>query len=275
MLVPMIHPDKYFHKKENEVLTNLRNALDAAVTVLGPFQLTAMLNKEEQLLNHHLQQYYPLRLANGRIISVQANDTGAHRGRNDTQQVFTYVEVKDYDGAVRCLSAHELMRLINKNGGILDGHLPPLDFGRNPKRGAREHDEDIVDAEFRRMRKKQKHCLLYDKPLLQGTSCIWYLVESEYWVAESEYCVELMTIEHPTLGTAKYRIKKIAMENGMYIIQPLTSFSRVIQPLSAYYDKAYYSFFEKDRKCTQVKIDILPTGVVSVSIKPTVVLGGL
>tara|TARA_B100000767_G_scaffold264911_1_gene280377 strand:- start:248 stop:733 length:486 start_codon:yes stop_codon:yes gene_type:complete len=151
--VPRIQPNSRYSENENNALLNLRLALDEALGVFGPFQSTAMLQKYVET-NTPLTTYYPLRCNDGALVSVQSGDN-AYTRKNDAQNVFTHVEVKDFsipDDEPVCISAHDLMALLESHGGVVDGHLPALDFGRSPNRGAREDDEDVADYESRKAR---------------------------------------------------------------------------------------------------------------------------
>ena len=169
-VVPSLCPRDEYHPEENEAIEQLVHALKNMNRVFGPYQAKAMVETE---LDWSVASgsFHPVVCHDGTKISAQTRD-GTMCKRNAKQRVYTHVEVFIH-GATDpfCQSASELVALISKHGGIKYGHLPALDFGRDPALGDRCNDDDAVDYAMRMGRKRK--CIPYYKPFRFPPLCNW------------------------------------------------------------------------------------------------------
>lgn len=142
-----------YSSEENKALSALDNALTMMNKTFGPYQTDAIIRDE---LERCAGGYYPLVCNDGTCVSAQANP-GSCRMSNDDAHVFTHVEILiNNNEEPECISAHDLMALLAKHGGVKTGHCPPLDFGRDPERGHRRDDEGVLDHKMRKARNMSK-----------------------------------------------------------------------------------------------------------------------
>lgn len=143
-----------------EALGELASALLKCKNALGDAQLIEVLYR----YGAGKLAYDDVVFKNGERMSVQANvfcrcskesSNGAH--------AFTTVEVWDRNKSdePECITAAELMERVEAHGGIAYGSLPPLDFGRDPKRPKHELDSAVIEQ---KIRKSQRTGDLGDKP---------------------------------------------------------------------------------------------------------------
>lgn len=145
--VPSPTPDNRYTVKENEALSALDAAMKMMKKTFGPYQTDAIIMNE---LEWCAGSYYPLVCNDGTRISAQSHP-GSYRMSNDDAQVFTDVEIRvNNQGEPECVSAHKLVELLAKHGGVKAGHCPPLDFGRDPERGDRRDDPGVLDHKARK-----------------------------------------------------------------------------------------------------------------------------
>ena len=261
--IDVLDNTEHMNGHEAVALSALRLALDDALKVFGKYQLTEMLHEEMLELHPALNSHYPLHCRDGTVVSAQASPY-CHTVRDDVQHVYTHVEVWAKDKGVRftdepqCMSAHELMELLEAHGGVLSGHLPPLDFGRAPERRKRKRDGDKVDYEFRKARKV--HNLPYTKEF-KGT------LDSKWTYKDFTFPPETCSVIHTpgirlegskTDGTnlATSRIRSVTFNDGVHILQTKNSF---------------YAAFEEDRKRVNATVRALPAGGVTLSVVPSLV----
>ena len=170
-VVPSLCPSwDGYHPEENAAIEELAGALKTMTRVFGPYQTKAMVETE---LDWSVASgsFHPIVCHDGTKISAQTRD-GSMCMRNAKQRVYTHVEV--YILGTRdpcCQSARDLSMLISKHGGIKYGHLPALDFGRDPALGDRCDDDDAVDYAMRMGRKRK--CIPYYKELRSPPLCNW------------------------------------------------------------------------------------------------------
>ena len=119
--IDLLDDTENLHPRESAALSALRLALDDALAVFGKYQLTEMLHEEALEIHSALNSHYPLHCRDGTVVSVQASPY-CHTVRNDVQRVYTHVEVWAKRKGTRltqepqCLSAHELMALLEEHG---------------------------------------------------------------------------------------------------------------------------------------------------------------
>lgn len=261
--IDVVDDPETVHPREAVALSALRLALDDALNVFGKYQLSEMLCEEALEIHPALNSHYPLICRDGTVVSAQASPYN-HTVRNDVQRVYTHVEVWAKRKGVRlteepqCLSAHELMALLEEHGGVLHGHLPPLDFGRAPDRRKRARDGDMVDFEFRKARKE--HNLPYTKEFKGTLDSKWTFKDFTF---PPETCSVIQTpgirLEGArTDGTnlATSRIRSATFNNGVHILQTKNSF---------------YAAFEEDRKRVHATVRTSPSGGVTLSVVPSLV----
>jgi hypothetical protein len=168
-VVPSLHPRDDYHPEENAAIEQLADALKTMTRVFGPYQAKAMIETELDW-SAASGAYHPIVCHDGTKISVQTRD-GTMCKRNAKQRVYTHAEVYIRGTADPCCqSANDLAVLISKHGGIKYGHLPALDFGRDPALGDRCNDDDAVDHAMRMGRKRK--CIPYYKTL-RFPVCNW------------------------------------------------------------------------------------------------------
>lgn len=251
------------HPSESSALSALRRALDAAVKVFGKYQLAEMLCEEAHELVPAYNSHHPLHCRDGTRVSAQASPH-CYTIRDDLQRVYRGVEVWVARNGVRtsdepqCLSAHELMALLEAHGGVLHGHLPPLDFGRAPNRRKRARDGDMVDFEFRKARKE--HNLPYTKEFKGTIDSKWLYKDLSF---HPETCSVIQTPGIRVEGTkadgtnlATSRVKSVTFDNGVHILETKNSF---------------YAAFEEDRKRVHATVRTAPAGNVTLSVVPSLV----
>ena len=257
--VPVInhHNDHSLHPKEQSALAGLRTAIDEARRVFGNFQVAEMLNEELNFIMPAYSRHRPMRCRDGTIVSAQAGPTH-HTLRDDTQRVFTHVEVRDYTTPTQeplCLSAHELLALLESHGGVVNGHLPPLDFGRAPERKKRERDGDIIDYRFRKARKQ--HSLSYNKDFKGPIDGKWTYKDLSFQLAANSVIqtpgMRIEGIKADGSSIATSRIKSVTYKDGMHIFETRNSF---------------YAAFEEHRKVTNATVRTSPEGNVTLSVVP-------
>jgi hypothetical protein len=261
--IDIVDDTENLHPREAATLSALRLALDDALKVFGKYQLSEMLYEEALEIHPALNSHYPLICRDGTVVSAQASPY-CHTVRNDVQRVYTHVEVWAKRKGVRltdepqCMSAHELMALLEEHGGVLHGHLPPLDFGRAPDRRKRSRDGDMVDFEFRKARKE--HNLPYTKEFKGTLDSKWSYKDFSF---PPETCSVIQTpgirlegIRTDGTGLATSRIRSVTFNNGVHILQTKNSF---------------YAAFEENRKRVHAAVRATPAGGVTLSVVPSLV----
>lgn len=134
--------------EENGALDALDAALSKMNKTFGVYQTDAIIRNE---LERCVGGYYPLVCNDGTRVSAQSHP-GSYRFSNDDKYVFTDVEIRVNEQEVpSSVSAHELMALLAKHGGVKTGHCPPLDFGRELERGDRRDDPGVLDHKVRKV----------------------------------------------------------------------------------------------------------------------------
>lgn len=258
--IDVVDDTSQMHPREAVALSALRLALDDALKVFGKYQLSEMLCEEALEIHPALNSHYPLICSDGTIVSAQAGRY-CHTVRDDEQRVYTHVEVWAKRDGVRfteepeCLSAHELMALLEAHGGVVDGHLPPLDFGRAPQRRKRARDGDMVDYEFRKARKE--HGLPYTKEFKGTLDSHWEYKDRTF---QKEACSVIQTpgirvegVKADGTSLATSRLKSATFNNGVHILETRNSF---------------YAAFEEDRKRVRAAVRTSPDGNVTLSVVP-------
>lgn len=248
------------HTQERAALDDLRLALEVARRIFGKYQLAEMLNEEMHDMLPVYDSHYPIRCRDGAIVSAQAGRY-CHTVRDDEQRVYTHVEVWAKRDGIRfseepeCLSAHELMALLEAHGGVVDGHLPPLDFGRAPERRKRARDGDMADYEFRKARKE--HGLPYTKEFKGTLDSHWVYKDLTFQKGACSVIqtpgirVEGVKADGTSLATS--RLKSVTYNNGVHILETRNSF---------------YAAFEEDRKRVRAAVRTSPDGNVTLSVVP-------
>ena len=180
--------------------------------------------------------------------------------------VYTDVEVFVHGAPPRCQSAHELMALIAKHGGIKYGHLPPLDFGRDPALGDRNDEDDAVDYTMRMMRKRKG--ISYDKPLKRPVTNWSFEEIGEYEKSNSGVMVPVYRVRaaNPWAWTVEeeserdFTTSKIVGAHycdGVHIFETFNS---------------VYAGRERDRLVAGATFKVRDDGTIHVSIVPTPVV---
>ena len=259
-VIDVVNDTENMHPREAVALSALRLALDDALKVFGKYQLSEMLCEETHDLLPAYNSHHPLLCRDGTLVSAQASPH-CHTIRDDPQRVYTHVEVWARRDGVRltdepeCLSAHELMALLEAHGGVVHGHLPPLDFGRAPERHKRARDGDMVDYEFRKARKE--HDLTYDKEFKGPIDGKWaykdltFQQEARSVIQTPGVRVEGTKADGSNLATS--RIKSVTYMDGLHIFETKNS---------------YYAAFEEDRKRVHATVRTSPASGVTLSVVP-------
>lgn len=144
-----------YTSEENDALIALERGIVMMNKAFGEYQTDAIIRTE---LERGAGSYYPLVCNDGTRISAQSSP-GSYACSDDDKHVFTDVEILvNNQGDPKCVSSHELFALVAKHGGVKTGHCPPLDFGRDPKRGDRRDDPGVLDH------KARKVCKMWNMP---------------------------------------------------------------------------------------------------------------
>jgi hypothetical protein len=142
-----------------EALDELASALLKCKNALGDAELIEVLYR----YGAGKLQYPGVVFKNGKRMSVQASvHHYCSKEPTNWAHAFTTVEVWEQNATdPECITAAELMERAEAHGGIAYGSLPPLDFGRDPKRPKRELDSAVIEQ---KIRKSQRTRDLGDKP---------------------------------------------------------------------------------------------------------------
>ena len=270
---PHLFTFSHYHTDENEAIEEVVNAIAKMRKVFGHYQAKAMIENE---LDHGpaADSYHPIVCHDGTKISAQARE-GSMCIRKAKLPVYTSVEVLVH-GALepRCLSARELMALIAEHGGIKYGHLPPLDFGRDPALGDRNDDDDAVDYAMRFERKRK--CISHDKELKFPVTN-WHFEEfsesdnsqsgvivpvtkcrkvTRYRVRAADPCA-YTTEEQSERCFTTSKIVGAHRHDGVHILETLNS---------------VYTGRESDRLVAKTNLKVRDDGTIHASIMPTPVV---
>ena len=264
---PNLFTNDHYHPDENEAIDDVVNAMAKMRRVFGHYQAKAMIENELDW-GPAGGAYLPIVCHDGTKISAQARG-GSMCMRKAKLPVYTDVEVYVY-GALEphCLSANELIVLIAKHGGIKYGHLPPLDFGRDPALGDRNDDDDAVDHAMRMGRKRK--CIPYYKTLKFPVTN-WHFEEfSESDESQSSVIAPAtkyrVRAADPSAYTAAeqsdrcFTTSKIVgahRRDGVHILETLNS---------------VYAGRESDRLVAKTNLKIRDDGTIHASVVPTPVV---
>lgn len=248
-----------YTSEENDALDALGKGIAMMNEAFGKYQTRAIVMAE---LERGADSYYPLVCNDGTRISAQSSP-GSYTCSNDDKHVFTDVEILvNNQGEPKCVSSHELFALIAKHGGVKTGHCPPLDFGRDHKRGDRRDDPGVLDH------KARKACRMWNVPSTKK-----YKHPVEGWL------FEIADVQEPREGLGLPGIRVRAEEvnvNGKRSRTFTTS-----EVLKVHKDdgawimetrNSIYSGSERDRLLTGTKL-VPRDGGVSLSIFSTPVVG--
>lgn len=157
---PHLFAFTHYHTDENEAIKEVVNAIAKMRKVFGHYQAKAMIENELDW-GPAGGAYFPIVCNDNTKISAQVRE-GSMCIRKAKLPVYTHVEVLVHGTLEpRCRSARELMALIAEHGGIKYGHLPPLDFGRDPVLGDLKDEDWALDYAMRMGRKRK--CISHDK----------------------------------------------------------------------------------------------------------------
>ena len=264
--VPSPTPDDRYTSKENKALGALDTAMKMMKKTFGPYQTNAIIMNE---LEWSAGSYYPLVCNDGTRISAQSR-SGSYRMSNDDAHVFTDVEILvNNQGEPECVSAHKLVELLAKHGGVKSGHCPPLDFGRDPKRGDRRDDPGVLDH------KARKACKMWNV-----SSKKEYKHPMEGWLFEyvdSQNLLEGLPLPSTVFAFPRIRVRAEEINvNGKRSRTFTTSNVLAVHKDDGAWimetDNSIYSGRERDRLVTGTKL-VPRDGGVSLSVFATPVIG--
>lgn len=258
-----------YHPEEDDAIEAMAAAMAKMRKVFGDYQTKAMVEKELEW-GVAGGAYHPIVCHDGTSISAQTRG-GAMCVRKAKQCVFTDVEVWARGlgwPEPRCLSARELMALIAEHGGIKYGHLPPLDFGRDPALGDRDDDDDAADYWTRVGR--QKMGVPYYKRQ-KGSVCNWHYEAFDDPEASPKSAIP----RKPT-----YRVRasdpmaftRDEMRERCFTTSAVVGAKRVRGVHVFETQNSVYAGRECDRLVATTNLKIRDDGTVHASIVPTVVL---
>lgn len=141
-------------EKQQEALSHLAVALHKCQDCLGRYQLNEILD------NYDIgwRQHDPVGFNNGKSMSIQVGRSHycSKELTWDGAFAFTTIEVWGRDETGKreteepeVITPYDLMKIVEDNGGIAYGSIPPLYFGRNPNRHKREFDSSNLDLKVR------------------------------------------------------------------------------------------------------------------------------
>ena len=269
--VPNLVPDPDYHPEEDEAIEAMAAAMAKMHKVFGPYQTKAMIEKELEW-GPAGGAYHPIVCHDGTSISAQTRG-GAMCVRKAKQCVFTNVEVWARGlgwPEPRCLSARELMALVAEHGGIKYGHLPPLDFGRDPALGDRNDDDDAADHWTRVGR--QQMGVPYCKRQ-KGSVCNWHYEAFDDPEASPKSAIPRKP-KYRVRASDPLALTREERRERCFTTSAVVGAKRVRGLHVFETQNSVYAGRECDRLVATTNLKIRDDGTVHASIVPTVVLAG-